>query len=45
MLVGETPGGKEDELSHPFVEPAGHLLDAALAQAGIPRSDATSPIR
>lgn len=37
MLVGEQPGDKEDVQGHPFVGPAGKLLDRALAQAGIPR--------
>jgi DNA polymerase len=38
MLVGEQPGDAEDRAGHPFVGPAGRLLDAALAQAGIDRS-------
>jgi uracil-DNA glycosylase family protein len=38
MLVGEQPGDKEDRQGHPFVGPAGRLLDAALEQAGIDRS-------
>jgi DNA polymerase len=38
MLVGETPGDKEDLEGHPFVGPAGHLLDSALEQAGLDRS-------
>jgi uracil-DNA glycosylase family protein len=37
MMVGEQPGDKEDIEGHPFVGPAGMLLDRALAQAGIPR--------
>jgi DNA polymerase len=37
MLVGEQPGDQEDRAGHPFVGPAGHLLDSALAQAGIER--------
>jgi uracil-DNA glycosylase family protein len=37
MLVGEQPGDQEDRQGHPFVGPAGQLLDAALAQAGIER--------
>lgn len=40
MLVGEMPGDKEDLAGQPFVGPAGHLLDEALAEAGIDRSDA-----
>jgi len=39
MLVGEVPGDKEDLAGSPFVGPAGQLLDAALAQAGIERRD------
>ncbi|KQW89136.1 DNA polymerase [Massilia sp. Root418] len=38
MLVGEQPGDQEDLQGHPFVGPAGTLLDRALAQAGIERS-------
>lgn len=39
MLVGETPGDVEDKEGHVFVGPAGRLLDKALAEAGIERSD------
>jgi DNA polymerase len=38
MFVGEQPGDQEDRVGHPFVGPAGKLLDAGLEQAGIPRS-------
>ena len=38
MLVGEQPGDAEDVAGHPFVGPAGRLLDKALADAGIDRS-------
>ncbi len=38
MLVGEQPGDAEDIAGHPFVGPAGRLLDKALAEAGIDRS-------
>jgi len=38
MLVGEQPGDQEDRSGHPFVGPAGQLLDRALAEAGIERS-------
>lgn len=38
MLVGEQPGDAEDLAGHPFVGPAGKLLDNALEQAGIDRS-------
>ncbi|MDB5854084.1 MAG: uracil-DNA glycosylase [Herminiimonas sp.] len=37
MLVGEQPGDAEDLAGHPFVGPAGKLLDQALKQAGIAR--------
>jgi DNA polymerase len=37
MLVGEQPGDKEDLAGHPFVGPAGGVLDRALADAGIDR--------
>jgi len=37
MLVGEQPGDKEDLAGHPFVGPAGKLLDSALEEAGIDR--------
>jgi uracil-DNA glycosylase family protein len=39
VLVGEQPGDKEDLAGEPFVGPAGQLLDRALADAGIDRSD------
>src|SRR5207249_5001049 len=38
MLVGEQPGDKEDLAGRPFVGPAGRLLDEALDEAGIDRS-------
>ena len=38
MLVGEQPGNEEDLSGHPFVGPAGKLLDRALADAGIDRA-------
>ncbi len=37
MLVGEQPGDKEDLAGHPFVGPAGQMLDRALIEAGIDR--------
>ncbi|MCJ7421518.1 UdgX family uracil-DNA binding protein [Sphingomicrobium astaxanthinifaciens] len=40
MLVGEQPGDAEDLAGKPFVGPAGQLLDAALAEAGVDRSRA-----
>ena len=36
-LVGEQPGDREDLAGHPFVGPAGKLLDRALVEAGIER--------
>jgi len=38
MLVGEQPGDQEDRVGHPFVGPAGRLLDKALKDAGIARN-------
>jgi DNA polymerase len=38
MLMGEVPGDKEDKAGHPFVGPAGRILDDALEEAGIDRS-------
>ena len=38
MLVGEQPGDREDVEGHPFVGPAGRILDDALEAAGIPRA-------
>ncbi len=38
MLVGEQPGDAEDLAGHPFVGPAGKLLDRALEEAGIDRT-------
>jgi DNA polymerase len=40
MLIGEQPGDQEDRQGRPFVGPAGRLLDAALSEAGIARTDA-----
>src|SRR3954471_1209038 len=40
MLVGEQPGDHEDIEGHPFVGPAGRILDKALEQAEIERGDA-----
>jgi uracil-DNA glycosylase len=37
MFVGEQPGDAEDLAGHPFVGPAGKLLDRALVEAGIDR--------
>jgi uracil-DNA glycosylase family protein len=38
MLIGEQPGDAEDLAGHPFVGPAGKLLDRALLDAGIDRA-------
>ncbi|MFB3918128.1 MAG: UdgX family uracil-DNA binding protein [Terriglobales bacterium] len=38
MFVGEQPGDKEDLLGHPFVGPAGRLLDKTLIEAGVDRN-------
>lgn len=40
LLVGEQPGDREDVAGHPFVGPAGQLLDRALAEAGLDRDAA-----
>lgn len=39
VLVGEAPGDEEDKAGHPFVGPAGRLLDEALEAARIARDD------
>jgi DNA polymerase len=38
MFVGEQPGDQEDKAGKPFVGPAGRLLDQALVDAGIDRT-------
>ena len=38
LVVGEQPGDKEDIAGHPFVGPAGRILDQALEEAGIDRA-------
>ncbi len=37
MLVGEQPGDEEDLRGHPFVGPAGKVLDRAITAAGLER--------
>lgn len=37
VLIGEQPGDAEDLSGHPFVGPAGAVLEKALEEAGIPR--------
>jgi uracil-DNA glycosylase family protein len=39
MLVGEQPGDQEDLAGKPFVGPAGKMLDKALAEAGVDRTE------
>ena len=39
MLVGEQPGDQEDRQTRPFVGPAGKILDDALEEAELERSD------
>lgn len=38
IFVGEQPGDHEDKIGHPFVGPAGRVLDKALEEAGIDRT-------
>ena len=38
MMVGEQPGDQEDLAGHPFVGPAGKMLDRAFAEAGVERT-------
>jgi DNA polymerase len=38
MLVGEQPGNDEDLVGRPFVGPAGRIMDRAIADAGLDRS-------
>jgi uracil-DNA glycosylase family protein len=37
FLIGEAPGDHEDREGHPFIGPAGRILDQGLAMAGIDR--------
>ena len=39
VLVGEQPGDREDRQGHPFVGPAGGVLDRGLERSGIPRNE------
>lgn len=39
LFIGEEPGNDEDLKGHPFVGPAGKLLDRAFTEAGIQRPD------
>src|SRR5579875_3895821 len=37
VMVGEQPGDEEDTKGHPFIGPAGRLLNKAMAEAGLDR--------
>ena len=37
MMIGEQPGDREDKEGHPFVGPAGRLLNECLEEAGVDR--------
>jgi len=39
VIIGEAPGDLEDKAGHPFVGPAGALLDEALEAAEINRKE------
>lgn len=39
VLVGEAPGGQEDRQEHPFVGPAGQILNEALEAVGLSRDE------
>jgi DNA polymerase len=39
LVVGEQPGDREDIEGHPFVGPAGRLLDRALEANNVPREE------
>jgi uracil-DNA glycosylase len=39
MLVGEQPGDEEDLRGHPFVGPAGRILDQCLGEAALERNE------
>lgn len=39
MMIGEQPGDREEIEGHPFVGPAGRVLDRGLERAGISRDD------
>jgi uracil-DNA glycosylase len=39
MRVGEQPGDQEDRAGRPFVGPAGRLLDHALKESDLDRSN------
>ncbi|MGE5523773.1 MAG: uracil-DNA glycosylase family protein, partial [Rhodospirillaceae bacterium] len=39
IIVGEQPGDREDLTGHPFVGPAGGILDRVLGEYGVARDD------
>jgi uracil-DNA glycosylase len=39
LIVGEQPGDREDLTGHPFVGPAGGILDRVLEQSGVKRTE------
>jgi DNA polymerase len=39
VMIGEMPGDREDQQGRPFVGPAGRLLDDALGETGIDRTE------
>jgi uracil-DNA glycosylase len=39
VMVGEQPGDQEDKQGHPFVGPAGRVLDRALDDSGLDRTE------
>lgn len=39
VMIGEQPGDQEDRQGHPFVGPAGGVLDRALTEVGIAREE------
>ena len=39
MMIGEQPGDQEDKAGHPFVGPAGQVLNETLAEVGLPRDE------
>jgi uracil-DNA glycosylase len=39
VMIGEQPGDQEDKKGKPFVGPSGRMLDRALADAGVDRTE------
>lgn len=38
VMIGEQPGDEEDQLGHPFIGPAGRVLNQAMIEAGLDRA-------